>query len=115
VDHPESVSTDLELPLWASQVPVLWHQLLIASKIVCVVLRTLFGSNLVFRGLIVKQLRENFSLKQGCGSGVSDFVEPGSVSYIFLRISLCSRVLDKEAPDNRPDNPAFFDIRYPAG
>jgi hypothetical protein len=25
------------------------------------------------------------------------------------------RILASDAPDIRPDNPAFFDIRYPAG
>jgi hypothetical protein len=36
-------------------------------------------------------------------------------SYIFKNIVFISNFLTRDAPDIRPDNPAFFDIRYPAG
>jgi hypothetical protein len=37
-----------------------------------------------------------------CGSGSTTLI-------------VCKMVLSRDAPDIRPDNPAFSDIRYPAG
>jgi hypothetical protein len=37
---------------------------------------------------------------------------------VMIRLSsshMSGKVTDRDAPDIRPDNPAFFDIRYPAG
>jgi hypothetical protein len=36
-------------------------------------------------------------------------------NYLQSESLILYNVISRDAPDIRPDNPAFFDIRYPAG
>jgi hypothetical protein len=45
------------------------------------------------------------------GSGTRNTVYYSVISFVVIRSYSSTR----DAPDIRPDNPAFFDIRFPAG
>jgi hypothetical protein len=52
-----------------------------------------------------------------------DLSQSGSATILPITLSaircfsphFCLIISTRDAPDIRPDNPAFFDIRYPAG
>jgi hypothetical protein len=68
--------------------------------------------------LFVRSLSQfflNFQSKFLSIQGTTSFGQQRWVPVAFIEISQYRLLFGRDAPDIRPDYPAFFDIRYPAG
>jgi hypothetical protein len=65
-------------------------------------------SNYGFAIFFIQAVRPPTKDKRSTGTSV---LEQG----IYVQSVVPGYLVNRDAPDIRPDNPAFFDIRYPAG